>query len=50
MSHLPRPPSPLLPWIFKIGFLCIALAALELALHTRMALNSEIYLPVPSAG
>jgi hypothetical protein len=29
------------------GFLCIALAVLELTLQTRLASNSEICLPLP---
>jgi hypothetical protein len=33
---------------FKTGFLCIALAVLELSLQTRLASNSEIRLPLPS--
>jgi hypothetical protein len=32
---------------FKTGFLCIALAVLELTLSTRLASNSEICLPLP---
>jgi hypothetical protein len=32
---------------FKRGFLCIALAVLELTLQTRLASNSEICLPLP---
>jgi hypothetical protein len=31
----------------KTGFLCIALAVLELSLQTRLALNTEICLPLP---
>jgi hypothetical protein len=31
----------------ETGFLCIALAVLELTLYTRLALNSEIRLPLP---
>jgi hypothetical protein len=34
-------------YIYETGFLCIALAVLELALQTRLALNSEICLPLP---
>ena len=34
-------------WFFKTGFLCIALAVLGLTLYTRLALNSEIPLPLP---
>jgi hypothetical protein len=33
-----------------IEFLCVALAALELTLYTMLALNSEIYLPLPPQG
>ena len=37
--------------VFKTGFLCVALAVLELTLKTRLALNSEIrQLLPPSAG
>ena len=32
---------------FQTGFLCIALAVLELTLQTRLASNSEICLPLP---
>ena len=32
---------------FETRFLCIALAVLELTLYTRLALNSEIRLPLP---
>jgi hypothetical protein len=32
---------------FETGFLCVALAVLELTLQTRLALNSEIHLPLP---
>jgi hypothetical protein len=32
---------------FKTRFLCVALAVLELTLSTRLALNSEIRLPLP---
>lgn len=32
----------------KQGFLCVALAVLELILYTMLALNSEIYQPLPS--
>ena len=32
---------------FETGFLCIALAVLELTLQTRLASNSEICLPLP---
>jgi hypothetical protein len=31
----------------KTGFLCVALAVLELTLQTRLASNSEIRLPLP---
>ena len=31
---------------FETGFLCVALAVLELTLQTRLALNSEICLPL----
>ena len=31
----------------KTGFLCVALAVPVLTLWTRLALNSEIYLPLP---
>ena len=31
----------------QTGFLCIALAVLELTLKTRLALNSDICLPLP---
>jgi hypothetical protein len=34
-------------FFFETGFLCIALAVLELTLKTRLALNSEICLPLP---
>jgi hypothetical protein len=34
-------------WFFKTGFLCIALAVLELTLWTRLASNLEIHLPLP---
>jgi hypothetical protein len=34
-------------FFFKTGFLCIALAVLELTLQTRLASNSEIHLPLP---
>lgn len=33
-------------WFFKIGFLCVALVVLELALKTRLALNSKIRQPL----
>ena len=33
---------------FKTGFLCVALAVLELTLQTRLSSNSEIHLPLPS--
>jgi hypothetical protein len=32
---------------FETGFLCIALAVLELTLSSRLASNSEIRLPLP---
>jgi hypothetical protein len=32
---------------FERGFLCVALAVLELTLQTRLALNSQISLPLP---
>jgi hypothetical protein len=37
---------------FETGFLCVALAVLELTLLARLALNSEIRLPfcLPSAA
>jgi hypothetical protein len=34
-------------WFFETGFLCVALAVLELTLLTRLASNSEISLPLP---
>ena len=34
-------------WFFKTGFFCVALAVLKLDLQTRLALNSEICLPLP---
>jgi hypothetical protein len=34
-------------FFFETGFLCIALAVLDLTLQTRLALNSEIHLPLP---
>ena len=34
-------------FFFETGFLCIALAVLELTLLTRLASNSEIRLPLP---
>ena len=33
--------------VFETGFLCIALAILELTLKTKLASNSEIHLPMP---
>ena len=33
--------------VFETGFLCVALAVLELTLYTRLALNSEICLALP---
>ena len=32
---------------WKQRFVCVVLAVLELALETRLASNSEIYLPLP---
>jgi hypothetical protein len=32
---------------FETGFLCVALAVLELTLLTRLASNPEIHLPLP---
>ena len=34
-------------FLFETGFLCVALAVLELTLQTRLASNSEIHLPLP---
>jgi hypothetical protein len=34
-------------FVFKTGFLCVALAILELTLWARLASNSEICLPLP---
>jgi hypothetical protein len=34
-------------WFFETGFLCIALAVLELTLESRLTSNSEIRLPLP---
>jgi hypothetical protein len=34
-------------FVIEIGFLCVALAILELTLKTRLAWNSEIHLPLP---
>jgi hypothetical protein len=34
-------------FVFETGFLCVALAVLELTLWTRLAWNSEIHLPLP---
>jgi hypothetical protein len=34
-------------WFFETGFLCIALAVLELTLWARLTSNSEIRLPLP---
>jgi hypothetical protein len=34
-------------FVFETGFLCVALAVLELTLETRLASNSEIRLPLP---
>lgn len=33
-------------WVYETVFLCVALAALEFAPLTRLALNSEIFLPL----
>jgi hypothetical protein len=33
--------------VFEIRFLCVTLAVLELALYTRLDLNSETRLPLP---
>jgi hypothetical protein len=35
---------------FETGFLCVALAVLELTLYTRLASNSETHLPLPPKG
>jgi hypothetical protein len=35
-------------FLFERGFLCVPLAVLELTLEPRLALNSEIRLPLPS--
>jgi hypothetical protein len=48
----PLPSSPLLPlslsfFLFETGFLCIALAVLELTLYAKLASNTEIRLPLP---
>ena len=32
---------------FNSGFLCVALAILELILYTKLALNSKIFLALP---
>jgi hypothetical protein len=37
----------LVGWFFKTEVLCVALAILELTMKTRLALNSEIHLPLP---
>jgi hypothetical protein len=37
-----------LVWFFETGFLCVALAILEFCLETRLASNSETYLPLSS--
>jgi hypothetical protein len=39
-------------WFVKKGLLCVALAILELTLYIKLALNSEIHLPlyILSAG
>jgi hypothetical protein len=34
-------------FLFETGFLCVALAVLELTMWTRLASNSEIHLPLP---
>jgi hypothetical protein len=34
-------------FVLETGFLCVALAVLELTLLTRLALNSVIHLPLP---
>lgn len=34
-------------WGVGTGFLCVALFALELILHTRLASNSKFHLPLP---
>ena len=34
----------------ETGFLCVVLAVLELALQTRLALISDIHLPLPLKG
>ena len=40
-----------LTFFLETGFLCVALAVLELTLYTRLAWNSEIRPPLPpSAG
>jgi hypothetical protein len=39
--------SPQSSFFFETGFLCVALAVLELALETRQASKSEIYLSLP---
>lgn len=36
-------------WWGGIGFLCVGLVVLEHALYTRLASNSEIYLPVSAS-
>lgn len=36
-------------WFLTTGFLCIALAILELTLYIRLALNSEIRLSLPAS-
>jgi hypothetical protein len=33
--------------VFETGFLCVAMAVLELTLYIRLALNSENCLPLP---
>ena len=39
--------SSLLLFVFETGFLCVALAILELTLQTRLASKSEIQLTLP---
>jgi hypothetical protein len=36
--------------ILETGFLCVAVAVLELTLKSRLASNSEICLPLPSSA
>ena len=42
-THHLHPPF----FFFETGFLCVALAVLELTLYTRLASNSEIRLTLP---